>query len=78
MMQNNVNPQMIAQMMMQQNPNSLNGNPNAQKYLQILMSGDAKQGEELATNLLSSMGMSKEQALQQAQSFFSNPNFMRR
>lgn len=45
-------------------------NPMAQNCLSILESGDAKRGEEMANNLLQSYGISKEDALNQARSFF--------
>lgn len=45
-------------------------NPQAQSYIQVLRSGDAAKGEELANNLLETYGMTKEQALSQAKQFF--------
>lgn len=45
-------------------------NPQAQRYIQVLESGDAQQGEELANNLLETYGMTKEQAIEQAKRFF--------
>lgn len=45
-------------------------NPQAQSYIRVLQSGDAAKGEELANNLLETYGMTKEQAMQQAMSFF--------
>lgn len=44
--------------------------PVQQNYIDVLKSGDAKKGEELANNLCSSMGMTKEQAINQAKQFF--------
>lgn len=45
-------------------------NPQAQSYIQVLQSGDAAKGEELANNLIETYGMTKEQALSQAKQFF--------
>lgn len=41
-----------------------------QNYINTIKSGDSSKGEELATNLCNSMGMSKEQAIAQARQFF--------
>lgn len=54
------------------NPQFAN-NPQAQNYIQILESGDPQKGEEVANNLLNSYGISKEEALSQAKSFFHIP-----
>lgn len=54
---------------LQQNP-SLQNNPQAQNYIQILQSGDAQKGQQLAENICKSMGVTPEQAVQQAKSFF--------
>lgn len=58
--------------MIKANP-AIADNPQAQSYLDILESGDSKRGEEVANNLLQSYGMSKEEALKQAKSFFRIP-----
>lgn len=53
--------------------NSNNGGsltPNQKEYVDIIKSGDSSKGEQLATNLCKSMGMSKEQAIAQAREFF--------
>lgn len=49
---------------------AISDNPQAQSYIQVLQSGDAAKGEELANNLLETYGMTKEQALSQAKQFF--------
>ena len=54
---------------MRQNPNITN-NPQAQNYLNILANGDQKRGEEIATNLLKTYGMTKEQGLSRVRNFF--------
>ena len=69
MMPFNMNPQQLLQSAMQRNPNIAN-NPQAQQYIQVLMSGDAQRGEELARNICNTYGISPEQGLRQAQSFF--------
>lgn len=54
---------------LQQNPN-LQSNPQAQNYIQVLQSGDQQKGQQLAENICKSMGITPEQAVQQAKSFF--------
>lgn len=51
------------------NPNIAN-NPQMLAYIEVLESGDSKRGEELANNLLKTYGMTREDALAQAKSFF--------
>lgn len=58
--------------MIKANP-AIADNPQAQAYLDVLESGDAEKGEELANNLLSTYGMTKEQALTEAKKFFRIP-----
>lgn len=65
-----MNPiQMVLNSMLQQKP-QLQQNPMAQEMIQVIQSGDAKRGQEIADNLCRSYGVSREQALQQAQSTF--------
>ena len=45
-------------------------NPQAQNYLRIIQSGDAQQGEQIARNLCQTYGVTPDQAVQQARSFF--------
>ncbi len=66
----NINPQQLLQMAIQRNPN-LQNNPQAQQYIQVLMSGDAQRGQELASNICNSMGVTPQQAVQQAQNYIS-------
>ncbi len=63
-----INPQQMVQRMIRMNPN-LQNNPQAQQYIQVLMNGDSKRGEELARNICQSYGVTPEQGVQQAQSF---------
>lgn len=58
--------------MIKNNPKFAN-NPQYQNYIQILESGDAQKGEELANNLLNTYGVTKEDALAQAKNFFHIP-----
>lgn len=55
--------------MIKANP-AIADNPQAQSYLDVLESGDAKRGEEVANNLLKTYGMTKEEALKKAKAFF--------
>lgn len=55
--------------MLRANP-AIADNPQAQSYLAVLESGDAKKGEELANNLLETYGTTKDDALAQARRFF--------
>ena len=67
------NPMNLILSMIKKNPQIMN-NPQAQNYIQILENGDAAKGEEVARNLCETYGVSPEQGLNQAQSFF-NTNF---
>ena len=64
-----ITPMQFLQNAMRQNPNIAN-NPQAQNFLQILQSGDAQKGQQIAENILKSYGMTKEQGLNQVHSFF--------
>lgn len=63
----------LAQMVMNiilNNPNMQQrfiNNPVTANYLNVLKSGDQAQGEALANQLLQTYGLSKEEAIQQAQ-----------
>lgn len=56
----------IAAQMIQNNPNVQNA-PWAQEGINAILNNDSKTGEKLANNILNSMGMTKEQAMQIAQ-----------
>lgn len=64
----NMNPQVFLHRMMRNNPNMAN-NPQAQRIMQIIMNGDSKAGIEMANNYCQSMGLTKEEAMSQLQSF---------
>lgn len=55
--------------LIQQNPNIRN-NPNAQEMIRVIESNDAQRGQQLASNLCTSMGVSQKDAVAQAQRFF--------
>ena len=63
------NPMQAMISMIKANP-AIADNPQAQAYLDVLESGDAQKGEEVANNLLKSYGMTKDEALKQAKAFF--------
>lgn len=59
--------------MAQSNPNIAN-NPQAQEMLNVVKSGDAQKGEEIARNLCNTMGITPEEATKQAANFFNIPH----
>lgn len=46
------------------------GNPLAREWLEVIRSGDAERGEEIARNLCSNSGVTVEQALEEAKRRF--------
>lgn len=73
----NMNPQQLIQQAIQNNP-QLADNPQAQQYIQVLMSNDAQLGQELAQNICKTYHVSPKQGVQQAQQFFQqNSNLFR-
>lgn len=48
-------------------------NPQARAFMDIMQRGDAAQGQQMAKNLCQSFGVSEQEALQQAKSFFRIP-----
>lgn len=52
----------IASQMIRNNPN-IQQTPLAQAGINAILNNDAKAGEQLANNILNSMGMTKEEAL---------------
>lgn len=56
----------MAAQMIQNNPNIQNV-PWAQEGINAILNNDPKTGEKLANNILNSMGISKDQAMQIAQ-----------
>jgi len=65
----------LAQMAMNKissDPN-LQRNPQARAFMDIMQRGDVAQGQQMARNLCQSFGVSEQEALQQAKSFFRIP-----
>lgn len=67
----------IINILVKMNPQIAN-NPQAQEWLNVIRSGDAKRGREIAANLCRNNGVSEEQgyqtAAQWAQQMFSGQN----
>lgn len=49
---------------------SAQNNPMATGMLDVIESGDARKGEEMADNICKSMGVSREEAISQARRYF--------
>ena len=60
----------FAQRMIQCNQNKIPNTPWAQAAVNAIMSGDANAGQQIASNLCKSNGVSEKEALQQAGRFF--------
>ena len=58
--------------LLSQNPNIAN-NPNAQELINVIRSGDSAGGEQIAKNLCATYGVSKDDAIKNAKSFFNLP-----
>ena len=71
-MPNGFNPAQMAMNLINQNP-KVAANPQAQELMQIIKSGDSARGEQMANNILSSYGITKEQGLSDAKKFFGLP-----
>lgn len=69
MMPFNMDPRQMIQQAIQRNPQVAN-NPQAQQYLQVIMSGDSQKGQELARNICGSFGVTPEDGVNQAMQFF--------
>lgn len=65
----NVNPMQFAMSMLQRNPQVMN-NTQAQGLMQVIQSGDAAKGQQMAENLCKTYGVTPDQALQEARKFF--------
>lgn len=64
-----ITPMQFLQAQIQNNP-SIANNPQAQNYIQVLQSGNAQAGQQIAENLLKTYGMTKEQGMNQVRQFF--------
>lgn len=62
----------FAMHILSKNPRVAN-NPQAKELLNVISSGDAKRGEEIATNICNTYGVSKEEAIKKASSYFNFP-----
>jgi len=61
----------LIKMFIKSNPRIQN-NPMAQSMIDVIESGNNIQGEQIAENLCKTYGVTKEQALQQAQNWLQN------
>lgn len=55
--------------LVQKNP-ALANNPNAREMIDVIRSGDAAKGQQIAKNLCDTYGVKPEDAISQARSFF--------
>lgn len=65
-------PRQMAMNLISQNPNIAN-NPNAQEFIKVIQNGDSERGQQIADNLCQSYGMTRDEALKNAKSFFNLP-----
>ena len=67
------NPLMnFAMAMINKNP-AIQNNPQAQELINVIQNNDATRGEQIATNLCNTYGVTKEQAIAQAKKYFGLP-----
>lgn len=59
----------LAMTMISNNPQIAN-NPQAKSMIEVIQNGDAERGRQIAENLCNTYGVSKEDAVKQARSFF--------
>lgn len=62
-------PKQLVMMLIRDNPNIAN-NPQAQEMLDIIDKNDSKRGEVVAQNLCDTYGVTREQAIAQAERYF--------
>ena len=63
----------FAQRLVQTNQNNLPNAPWRDAAINAIMSGDAQAGQQIANNSMQSMGMTKEQMMEQARKQFNLP-----
>ena len=63
----------FAQRLVQTNQNNLPNAPWRDAAINAIMSGDAQAGRQIANNIMQSMGMTKEQMMEQAKKQFNLP-----
>lgn len=61
--------QQMALQMISRNP-QIRSNPNAQSMIEVIETGDAKRGEQIARNLCNTYGTTPEQIIPTAKRFF--------
>lgn len=55
--------------LIEKNPN-ISSNPMGKQMVEVIKSGDSAKGEQLANNILSTYGISRDDAIAQAKKFF--------
>ena len=63
----------FAQRLVQTNQSNLPNAPWRDAAINAIMSGDAQAGQQIANNIMQSMGMTKEQMMEQARKQFNLP-----
>lgn len=63
----------FAQQLVKSNQNNLPNAPWRDAAINAIMSGDAQAGQQIANNIMQSMGMTKEQMMEQARKQFNLP-----
>lgn len=63
----------FAQRLVQTNQNNLPNAPWRDAAINAIMTGDAQAGRQIANNIMQSMGMTKEQMMEQARKQFNLP-----
>ena len=63
----------FAQGLVRANQNNMPNTPWKDAAINAIMSGDAQAGQQIANNLMQSMGMTKEQMIEQAKKQFNFP-----
>ena len=59
----------FAMAMINKNP-AIQNNPQAQELINVIQNNDSARGEQIATNLCNTYGVTKEQAIAQAKKYF--------
>ena len=63
----------LAQGLIRANQNSMPNTPWEDAAINAIMSGDAQAGQQIANNIMQSMGITKEQVMEQAKKQFNFP-----
>lgn len=66
------NARTMAMNMLANNP-AIANNPQAMEYIRTIQNGDSKRGQEIANNLCSTYGISKEEVVKRARQMFGMP-----